>query len=87
MTDLVIYMSMNVPDNLFTRNELSKMGLIPVNPQNPDAMVNYEDQKREYNLYLIEKTRTPKRQKGFSLVSKDSTVEEILEKRRKRTAR
>jgi hypothetical protein len=80
------YLPKEVSDNLFTRNELKYMGLVPIIPKEPDAMVNYTDQRREYNLYDIEKTRKPKAQKvnGISLTITDKTVEDILEKRRKR---
>jgi hypothetical protein len=81
------YLPEEVPDNLFTRNELNYMGLVPLDPKAPDAVVNYTDQKRQYNLYDIEKTREPKRQKGnggIPLTIRDMTVEAILEKRRRR---
>lgn len=80
------YLPEEVPDNLFTRNELNYMGLVPIEPKEPDAMVNYTDQKREYNLYDIEKAREPKRQQvnGIHLTIRDRTVEDILEKRRRR---
>lgn len=80
------YLPAEVPDNLFTRNELNYMGLVPIDPTEPDAIVNYTDQKREYNLYDIGNTREPKRQKGngIPLTIRDRAVEDILEKRRKR---
>ncbi|WML56506.1 hypothetical protein [Neobacillus sp. PS2-9] len=79
------YLPKEVPDNLFTRNELKYMGLVPIEPKEPDALVNYTDQKREFNLYDIEKTREPKRQKGngISLTIRDRALEDILKKRRR----
>jgi hypothetical protein len=81
------YLPEEVPDNLFTRNELNYMGLVPIEPKEPNAIVNYTEQKREYNLYDIEKTREPKRQKGnggIPLTIRDRTIEDILEKRRRK---
>lgn len=80
------YLPEEVPDNLFTRNELNYMGRVPIEIKFPDAIVSYEDQKREFNLYEIEKTREPKRQKinGISLTIRDKNVEDILGKRRKK---
>lgn len=84
--NLLRYLPEEVPDNLFTRNELKQMGLVPIDPEDPDAWVIYTDQKREFKLFHIEKTRKPKPQKkkGISLTTTNRTVEEILEKRRRR---
>lgn len=60
---LVKYIYKEVPDNLFTRNELKYMGAVPINPKEPDAIVYYPVEKREYNLYDIEKSRQTKKQK------------------------
>lgn len=74
------YLPENVPDSLFTRNELKSMGRIP--NQESAAYVSYPEQKREYPLFQIEETKLTKRQKGFSLVPKDYTIEEVLDKRK-----
>nr|WP_304220249.1 hypothetical protein [Fredinandcohnia onubensis] len=83
------YLPEEVPDNLFTRNELKYMGLIPIDPNEPEAWVNYTDRKKEYKLFHIDKTRKPKPHKvnGISLTITDRTVEDILEKRRRRFER
>ncbi|MMZ70205.1 hypothetical protein D1872_331960 [compost metagenome] len=47
------------------------------------AYVMYPEQKREFKLYDINVTRRRKQQKGFSLVNKDMTVEEVLEERKR----
>lgn len=69
-----------VPDYLFTRNELKMMGLVPT--AGMSAFVLYPEQKKEYQLYDVAATRSPKKQSGFSLVRKDYTVEEVLARRR-----
>jgi hypothetical protein len=82
MTDnLKRYLPEEVPNNLFTQNKLSRMGLSPINDH--IAYVVYPEQKREYKLYSIDKTRKPNRQKGLSLVEKDLTVEQVLEERKR----
>jgi hypothetical protein len=80
------YLPEEVPDYLFTRNELKQMGLVPIDPNEPDAWVNYTDQTWEYKLYHIVKTRKPKPQKnkGISLTITNRIVEYIFEKRRRR---
>ena len=85
MGNLKVYLPNAMPDNLFTRNELNSMGLVPINPKEPDALVDFRQQKRVYKLYNIEKTRQPKmHNKTFSLVVRNNTIEDILEKRRRR---
>jgi hypothetical protein len=85
MTDnLKRYLPEEVPNNLFTQNRLSRMGLSPTSDH--IAYVVYPEQKREYKLYSIDKTRTPKRQKGLSLVEKDLTVEQVLAERKRELA-
>ncbi|MGN4127211.1 hypothetical protein ACMGD3_19705 [Lysinibacillus sphaericus] len=85
MENLKVYLPNAMPDNFFTRNELNSMGLVPINPDEPDALVDFRQQKRVYKLYNIEKTRQPKmHKKSFSLIVRDNTVEDILEKRRRR---
>jgi hypothetical protein len=82
MTDenLMRYLPEEVPDHLFTKNRLSRMGLVPT--QEHVAFVSYPEQKREYKLYDIVATRKPKRQNGLSLVIKDLTVEQVLQERK-----
>lgn len=87
--NLVKYSPEEVPDYLFTRNELQYMGLVPLSVEDYDAWVYYADQKREYKLFHIEKTRRPKPQKnkGLSLTITNMTVQDILKKRKKRFER
>lgn len=80
MYDKKRYLPEEVPDHLFTKNELKMMGLVP--NQELEAFVLYREQNREYQLYNVDATRSPKRQGGFSLVRKDYTTEQVLEKRR-----
>lgn len=85
MENLTTYLANAIPDNLFTRNELNSMGLVPINSEEPDALVDFPQQKRIFKLYDIEKTRQPKmHKKTFSLIVRDNTVEDILEKRKRR---
>lgn len=70
-----------VPNYLFTQNKLSRMGLAAT--EGHVAYVRYPEQKREYKLYDIKATRERKKQKGFSLVIKDMTVEEVLAERKR----
>lgn len=86
MVNLTIYLPNAIPDNLFTRNELNSMGLVPIYPEEPDALVDFLKHKRTYKLYKINKTKEPRRQKAkaYSLVVRDNTVDDILEKRKKR---
>ncbi|WP_420768594.1 hypothetical protein ACNR9V_01010 [Parageobacillus thermoglucosidasius] len=86
MDNLIRYLPEEVPNYLFTRNELKQMGLVPINEEEHEAWVTYTDQKREYKLYHINKTRRPKPQKnkGISLTITNRTIDDILEKRRKR---
>ena len=48
------YLPEDVPDNLFTKNKLNQMGLVPT--QEHQAFVVYPEQKREYKLYNINAT-------------------------------
>ena len=85
MGNLKVYLPNAIPDNLFTRNELNSMGLVPINSDKPDALVEFPQQKSIYNLYEIEKTRKPKmHKKTFNLIVRDNTVEDILEQRKRR---
>jgi hypothetical protein len=79
---LIRYAPKEVPDHLFTRNELSKMGLVQTGEH--EAFVYYPDQKREFKLFNIEETRIPKKQSGFSLVMTDRTLEETLQRCKRR---
>lgn len=83
MTDsnLKRYLPEEVPDYLFTKNRLIRMGL--TSTAENIAYVVYPEQKREYKLYDINDTRRTKRQKGLSLVIKDLTVEQILVERKR----
>lgn len=78
------YTAGNVPDHLFTRNELQQMGMVPIDAKTPDALVYFPDQKREFKLFQIESCRTPKKQKpvGIKLTVTNRTVEDILAKRK-----
>lgn len=78
------YIAGQVPDDLFTRNELQQMGRVALDPQTPDALVYFPDQKREYKLFKLENTRVPKKQipKGIKLTTTDRSVEDILAKRK-----
>jgi hypothetical protein len=69
-----------VPDHLFTQTKLNMMGLAA----NADhvAFVVYPEQKNEFKLYDIYATRERKKQKGFSLVMKDMTIDEVLAERK-----
>jgi hypothetical protein len=78
--DIKRYLPEEVPDHLFTQNKLNRMGLATTSEH--VAFVVYPEQKREYKLFDINHTRKRKQQKGFSLVVKDISVEEVLEKRR-----
>lgn len=74
------YLPEDVPDHLFTHNKLNKMGLVTTSVH--DAYVLYPEQKNEYKLFDICKTRERKKQKGFSLVVKDMPVEQVLAERK-----
>lgn len=74
------YLPEGVPDNLFSHNKLTRMGLAPTSEH--VALVSYPEQKREYKLFDINNTRKRKKQQGFSLVEKDLTVEQILGERK-----
>lgn len=74
------YLPEEVPDFLFTRNELKSMGCVPT--QEAAAYVSYPEQKKEYPLFHIEETKLTKRQSGLSLIRKDCTIEEVMEKRK-----
>lgn len=69
-----------MPDHLFTQNKLSRMGLAATEAH--VAYVRYPEQNREYKLYDIKATKERRKQKGFSLVIKDMTVEEVLAERK-----
>ncbi len=79
-SQVVRFLPEEVPDHLFTRNELKGMGRVPI--QEAAAYVFYPEQKREYPLFRIEETKLTKRQSGFSLIRKDKSAEEVLEKRK-----
>lgn len=78
------YTAGEVPDHLFTRNELQQMGKVPLDPKVPDALVYFPDQKREYKLFGLENTRIPKKvtPTGIKLTVNDRSVEDILNKRK-----
>lgn len=78
--DIERYLPEEVPDHLFTQNKLNRMGLATTSEH--VAYVSYPEQKREYKLYDINNTRKRKKQKGFSLVEKDLTVEQVLKERK-----
>ncbi|MFB5268111.1 hypothetical protein ACE41H_15190 [Paenibacillus enshidis] len=74
------YLPDNVPDLLFTKNELKYMGRVPNG--DPVASVYYADQKRSFPLFDLQATRTTRKQKGFSLISKNETPEDIIKRRK-----
>lgn len=74
------YLPEEVPDHLFTQSRLSRMGLAPTAEH--VAYVVYSEQRQQFKLYDINATRRRKQQKGFSLVQKDATVEQILAERK-----
>lgn len=75
------YLPEEVPDHLFTQSRLSRMGLAPT--AGHVAYVVYPEQRQQFKLYDINATRKRKQQKGFSLVQKDATVEQILAERKR----
>lgn len=79
--ELKHYLPEEVPDHLFTQSRLSKMGLAPSTDH--AAFVVYPEQRQKFKLYDINATRQRKQQKGFSLVQKDATVEQILAERKR----
>jgi len=78
--ELKHYLPEEVPDHLFTQSRLSKMGLAPTGEH--AAFVFYPEQHQKFKLYDISATRRRKQQKGFSLVQKNATVEQILAERK-----
>lgn len=78
--DLPRYLPQDVPDHLFTHNELKQMGLVPT--QEFEAYVLYPEQKREYKLYNVNDARKSKRQSGISIIPKDYIVQEVLKRRK-----
>jgi len=74
------YLPEEVSDHLFTQSRLSRMGLAPT--ANHVAYVFYPEQKREFKLYDVHETKQRKQQKGFSLIQKNATVEQILAERK-----
>ncbi|MEF3302491.1 hypothetical protein [Paenibacillus sp. GYB003] len=75
------YLPEEVPDHLFTQSRLSRMGLAPTAEH--VAYVIYPEQRQQFKLFDISATRKRKQQKGFSLVQKDATVEQILAERKR----
>ena len=78
------YLIEEVPDNLFTRNELQLMSLVPLNINEPDALVYYPEQERSFKLYDVNKTRQRKKQKpkGIKLTVTDMEIQDVLKKRK-----
>ena len=79
------YLYEEVPDNLFTRNELQLMSMIPLNIDEPDASVYYPEQRRSFKLYDIKKTRKREKYKPKTpeLPVIILTIDEVLERRRR----
>lgn len=78
---LIKYTPETIPDNLFTKNELKMMGLVATDAES--AYILYSEQNREYKLFNINKTRPSNfNSQKFSLVKKDYTIAEILQKRK-----
>lgn len=85
MDNLHTYRHDQIPNHLFTKNELYQMGLYAVTPDEPDALVSFPEQNRTFNLYDIKKTREPLRKQRRSMLTvRDLTVDDILEKRQNR---
>jgi len=85
MEEMQRYIVGTVPDTLFTRNELNQLGKVPLKPSEFDGYVVYPDQKREYKLYHIEKTREPKKQRNDGIrltATPERSLEEILKRRK-----
>ncbi|AZK47503.1 hypothetical protein [Paenibacillus lentus] len=79
--DLPRFLPEEVPGDLLTRNELKSMGRKPV--RNCSAYVVYREQPNEFELYHIDDSIETKKQSGFSIVRKDFTLTEVLEKRQR----
>ena len=71
-----------VPDYLFTKNELKRMGRVPIK-EHATASVYYSDQNRSFPLFDLQVTRETRQQKGLSLVNKEMTPEDIISRRKR----
>lgn len=78
---LMRYLPEEVPDHLFTQNKLNLMGLAAAEVH--VGYVIYPEQKNEFKLYDINATRARKKQKEFSLVITNMTVEEVIAERKR----
>jgi hypothetical protein len=74
------YLPETVPDSLFTKAELSRMGLVPLHDEEV-AYVRYPEQRREYKLFTIDQTREPKRQKSSLKYKSIDSIENVLTRR------
>ncbi|NEW09515.1 hypothetical protein GK047_26625 [Paenibacillus sp. SYP-B3998] len=73
------YLPETAPDSLFTKVELSRMGLVPLHDE--VAYVRYPEQRREYKLFSIDETRESKRQKSSLLFKSVDSTEDVLTRR------
>lgn len=74
------YLPEDVPDSLFTKSELSQMGLVHLKDE--VAYVSYPEQRREYKLYFIDHVRVQKKQKSSLILNVVDTIEEVLNRRK-----
>lgn len=75
------YLPEDVPDYLFTQNELKSMGRVPAGEFN--AFVKYPEQRNEFKLFHIEDSKMTKKQSKSSMLRSLYTIEETLEKRKR----
>lgn len=78
------YTPEELPDHLFTKSELSKMRLLPIDVEKNEGWVFYPSYRREYKLFNIKNTKEPQKRKKYKNASwetPDKTVEEVLKGR------
>jgi len=61
----------NVPQNMFTKSKLKKMGLRPISHH--VAFVTFPPKKRRYKLYFLENARPFNTTSGYSLIYADNS--------------
>ncbi|GMK39529.1 hypothetical protein PCCS19_25830 [Paenibacillus sp. CCS19] len=66
-----IYESSKVPDGMFTRSQLRKMGLKPVSRHT--AYVVFLPHQRRYKLYTLEHARPIDPAAGYSILAADDS--------------
>ncbi|ASJ55065.1 hypothetical protein BP422_16810 [Brevibacillus formosus] len=67
------YTSDRVPENMFTKAKLKRMGLIPISTHS--AFVTFPPNKRRYKLYTLENARPTDPDSGYSLFFVDNSEE------------